>query len=609
MEPDERLAILRDMRDIPFLPPCQATPGISHLVDQYGCDVSASTPHRIAFSGSVLPRHATLVWSSANVLPQFADPSRLVHLGVEEKKQMMAELEVTVHPSCEAVTANLVNVCAATATATTDEISVATMKGVLRQLYEYLQKQDLQAVGSHVVRTLRQTACIPVEEGRRLVQPTYTALNMLADDQIKPYLYKVPSELGEYHAFFVAIGAEQSPTAAQYAHVLVELKSFTKTRPLHPNELELATKAMRGLFLTLQNNDNTLQTSSSFKNKLCLLSDECQLLDSTKLVYNDSPTFYDRVPDSSKLHFLIDLRQCNIRNKLAEETVELLPPGVRPTLLSSLVVETLVQGAEARQSKAGLAKQLEDKIKSAEFHKAVLRLIKHHQHTAGKTSTCDSDEYISAVVDRLSVIEIFAVPDMKTHLLYRNKPIESSETSKTCHVCSHLSPGGDTMWQVYVEEGASLDHELLIPLANVINTILGGMLKEAVLFIIPLLTSPVGVMNRTLNKLNIKEDNYTVNESSRTPALYPVLGDTVSEAHRRLLSRVSGCLEPDEWAGYQQSDDQSVVYCRVHEEVIGGGGGAASSDTDRFFLVHVAPGNIVQIAATAQLFRFTSPDQ
>ena len=596
MSAADQLAVTDDVRLEAFLPAAPVMANWRRLCRQYDADDGVSP--RVAFSGSMTSQHLPLAWSSAHVLPDWADP-HIAQLSQSHRQQLVTQLQVRAQPSLEVVTSHLSNLCAASC----DARDLGERLQVLKLLFDFLQQQltdqRQQQLSQHaaVVKVLRRTACVPVDGARHLVCATQTALNMTPSDEVRPYLYKVPPELGQYQAFFSTIGAEEVPSAAQFAHALQALKEYTKGRKLHPNELSLARTATRGCFEALQTRgDRTLLT---WKGSLCLLSDACQLLESHRLVYNDAPSFYHRVPESSRLSFLLELRECGVRRqRLADDTVHLLPAHLRPTMLSSLVVESVLD--TTARGTAGLAPLLQERLQSEHFRRGVVRLVKHQQRSQAATRL--PDELIHDAAARLATLHIYSINNLSTHLLYKNKPIDASTTRKTCHMTSSSAPGGERRWEVYVEEAAALEHDLLIALAQAVNTVLGGLLTDAVLFVIPLLTSSPANMSSTLDKLNVAEDDSAAVSGERRLELYPALGGEVSEAHRRLLCEPhpQQALAPGEWAGFQADEHRPLVYCRVHEQVHG-------DVSENCYLVQCSDDDTVEIARASELFKFVSP--
>ena len=58
-----------------------------------------------------------------------------------------------------------------------------------------------------------------VDKGATMVKPMQVAINLFDEDQIIPFLYKAPTELGEFKNLFLFLGASLHVTADQYIQV------------------------------------------------------------------------------------------------------------------------------------------------------------------------------------------------------------------------------------------------------------------------------------------------------------------------------------------------------------------------------------------------------
>lgn len=320
---------------------------------------------------------------------------------------------------------------------------------------------------------------------------------------------------------------------------------------------------------------------------LFLPSEKGELIDASRLIYNDSPSFYDRVREFG-LHFLMDLKECGIQSSHMEEEIKALPTSMRPVLLSTLVQEVLVASGE--ESEGGVAEHLNQRIKSEEFLRAVARLIRHELHARGENV---NDTHMFTVMDRLSVIQFHAVPEVKTRLLFKKKPIANSDVTKHCFVDKQSSAIGD-IYKVYIKHGAALNQELLIPVAEIINKILSGMLRNSVLYLLPVLSCKAGQVQAKLNQLNVRLDH---SEAVTTASAMPKLGDLIPEHHQKLLKWGSTRFETGEYVGFKESVDGKLFYAQIAEEVM-------SPEDDKVYLVNVGNGRDAVIAQGLQIYKF-----
>ena len=107
--------------------------------------------------------------------------------------------------------------------------------------------------------------CVIVDAGYTFVKPNQVVIDLYEDDQIVPYLYKLPTELGEFKNLFIYLGSTLTASADQYAMVLERMYEQTSGEKLHPNEMRTAFKAVQEMFATLQRQrGDTLKTTQLY---------------------------------------------------------------------------------------------------------------------------------------------------------------------------------------------------------------------------------------------------------------------------------------------------------------------------------------------------------
>ena len=183
--------------------------------------------------------------------------------------------------------------------------------------------------------------CILVESGRVFVRCDQLAYDL--DQELPPYLYRVPREYGAFEHLFKRLGAMEKATPAQFAQLLSRLKESCGEEKMLFNEMNAAKHAVFGLFTTLFASqkqhgsdercpDNPLAAIKT----LYLPSKQQKLLKSVDLVLFDCVRYVGRVPDS-KYEFLDRLRKYNLTFATPEQLVDLLPKQLQTTSLTSLV--------------------------------------------------------------------------------------------------------------------------------------------------------------------------------------------------------------------------------------------------------------------------------
>ena len=482
----------------------------------------------ISFRGSVSMKHATIAWTQAKLLPHWADPDDAFRNQqcAAEAKQRLGILE---RPPVQTVAMHLRALCE-----TETKGDIAVKQKVFRSIYSHLQTHGLEDPDV-IRRILANTPCVLVDEGS-VVFANQTVVDMYETEEIRPYLYKLPLWLGEFNALFRSIGATERATSDQYIGVLTHMYARTSSHELHPNEVLSALKAMAGLFQAPRESSHSPDVQIVF-----LLSETGTLAQSTRLVYNDSPSFYDRAGVLLGLQFMARGHGCGVSSP--EESLRKLPASLQPRMLSSVVSERLTRQCRLSTTVDSLATRLSVRLRSAVFLSAIDRLARHEAHLR---STEPDSERIADATNRLSTINVHGVVgDVVTELVYRDKPVDGSQLQKACFVEKPTQLGHVAQWHVYVSNNADLSLDLLVPLADVINDIMSGLLRDAVLYLQPIITCPTeDDIGPTLNSLNVREHRTTT--GSEQHPLIPRPGDPVSDTHltslkpRKRRGRVRG---------------------------------------------------------------------
>ena len=94
---------------------------------------------------------------------------------------------------------------------------------LLRAIFRFLDAAAAEMSSDERAR-LAGMASVLADDGHVLVRPCQIVLNMYDSDQIPPYLYRLPLELGEHRALLVSLGATDRATVGQYADVLAQLR-------------------------------------------------------------------------------------------------------------------------------------------------------------------------------------------------------------------------------------------------------------------------------------------------------------------------------------------------------------------------------------------------
>ena len=253
--------LLHMVCDIPFVAADPVTEPLLTVCPPIGATMDREIPF-IAFKGAVFNDYECLVWTTANLLPGWADPrsrqydfDRHDNVNMEQYcSSFLAQLQVVKKPSVNLVVSHCENICthferkSKMETASPEECS--TVMVVMESIYDFLQ--DNATTGNEAKRLFETTRCILVEEGRKFILSSQAVLDLYESREIKPYLYRIPPEFGKFQPLFEYLGCSKAVRATHYAMVLEKLRESCQNDKLHPNEIIMCSKAVNGFFERLQ---------------------------------------------------------------------------------------------------------------------------------------------------------------------------------------------------------------------------------------------------------------------------------------------------------------------------------------------------------------------
>ena len=142
------------------------------LHPQYDKSEDGQTPY-ISFKGSVLHEHAKTVWTTAYLLPPWADPRHRFDIGIPSHltrdafiSSILSQLQVLSEPSLKMVTSHCLQICHRLAKENDSEFSEdqgSIRTSVMKNIYKFLQEKVLTS--NDVKEHLLNTPCILVERG------------------------------------------------------------------------------------------------------------------------------------------------------------------------------------------------------------------------------------------------------------------------------------------------------------------------------------------------------------------------------------------------------------------------------------------------------------
>ena len=582
--------LLNAIRDIAFVVADPVAHQLQQLCPPFKQKQGDQVPY-IPFKGAVFADYEEVVWTQAHLLPTWANPEfRRYQLGrppiasvYKYCDAFVSQLQIPKKPPIDIVVRHCEVLCHHLENLRKCKLDLSEHRcqitNVMEQIYKFLQ-DNADERGTIV---LEVTPCILVENGTRFVRPGKAVLELRVKDEIKPFLYRVPPELGKFRKLFQTLGCDEFVTCAHYAVVLRNLQKNCGDAKLHPNELKMCFKAVKGFFETLQEKSkeasalsslSTLYLPATSSGIRCLKKNlntiSVTLHKSSELVFNDVPAYEDRIKELRQ-HFLLDLKLMEVRVTLTmtnfKELMMKLPLQLQPKMLSLEVREKLINGVFVKSSVFDLMML---RLCTPHFGQGIARIIKHDN-----SQKSDLDEEVIADIEKsLKRIQLCAVDSLKTALFLNDNLIPGSERD-TKSFQEKCEIHGEEKCMVYVNVvNATNDTDLARSLlSGVVIEMYGDLLGKSAYLIPSMLQCAPNEIWSLLDKSDIRQDDTC---SLDGMDIFPDPGSFIPVEDHHLLNDAFGDFEPGEYVGYQLHDpslqlDRGVatfIYAVIIEEVM-----------------------------------------
>ena len=582
--------LLNAIRDIAFVVADPVAHQLQQLCPPFKQKQGDQVPY-IPFKGAVFADYQEIVWTQAHLLPTWANPEfRRYQLDPPPLASVykycdafVSQLQIPKKPPIDIVVRHCEVLCHHLENLRKCKLDLSEHRcqimNVMEQIYKFLQ-DNADERGTIV---LEVTPCILVENGTRFVRPGKAVLELQVKDEIKPFLYRVPPELGKFRKLFQTLGCDEFVTCAHYAVVLKNLQKNCADAKLHPNELKMCFKAVKGFFETLQEKSEEASALSSLSTLYlpatpsgirCLEKNlntiSVTLHKSSELVFNDVPAYEDRIKELRQ-HFLLDLKLMKVRVTLTmtnfKELMMKLPLQLQPKMLSLEVREKLINGVFVKSSVFDLMML---RLCTPHFGQGIARIIKHDN-----SQKSDFDEEVIADIEKsLKRIQLCAVDSLKTALFLNDNLIPGSERD-TKSFQEKCEIHGEEKCMVYVNVvNATNDTDLARSLlSGVVIEMYGDLLGKSAYLIPSMLQCAPNEIWSLLDKSDIRQDDTC---SLDGMDIFPDPGSFIPVEDHHLLNDAFGDFEPGEYVGYQLHDpslqlDRGVatfIYAVIIEEVM-----------------------------------------
>ena len=582
--------ILAELAHVPFVQPAKASVGLNNVCSQIGDMGNGKLPY-VCCKNSFSKEYENLVWTSASLLPYWADPSKQRDLSRQVKARIQECLGMQSPPPLELVMRHFQTLCSHMLNNPGRLPDYDVLTCLFKPIYQYLQEHLVE--NPDALKSLKDLPCVLVQSPVPLIKASCTVLNLGRGEEISPYLKRVPAELGEFQELFLWLGAQENATVDQFASVLECMYHNIKDDVLTANELKTAYKVIKALADTLLKEEATFMQSQS----LYLPDDRGQLMEVSQLVFIDTPADYDRVQELG-IPFLFDMLECGIEHHHIEKVFQHLPSALRPSYLSEHVQETLVRSSQTSATCSRQAGLVGKRLKSELFQRAVTRLARHE---ASKTGQHLENDDLADVLDRLSSITVWGVEHLQTHLVYKGHAIRGSQLDKPCFIEKKRFANNLDAWYIYLHQPDNFNLDVQILLAGALNTILGGLLRDSVLFLLPLFLCPEADMQAHLDALNVRMDHTFSTVRKRT---LPIPGEPIPSHQRQWIHDIpGGDFLQEEFVAFKGSRDADFIYAVIEEPLISRENYPSAKECGKFYRINVGSQRTSECSALYKMER------
>ena len=615
--------LLHSICDIRFIATDPVGAELRAIYPQFGEGRDGQTPY-IAFKGSLLSEHDKAAWTTASILPQWANPREYVYL-MEFKgwknehalcNAVISHLHILTEPTMNQVVFHCQNVCSRLAKenevdATYDQR--VTRTSVMLRIYSFLQQNSPSS--TFAKERLDHTPCILVQEGQRFVFAKQVVIELYESLEIKPFLFRMPNELSRFSKLFEYLGCSPSVTPSNYVMVLDMLHEQCQDESLHVNEVNCALRAVKGLMETMQDSPDAAQVISSLylpatcSYSACLDDNngrlKIALMKATELIFENTPLYRDRIKNFNA-PFVVDLDRAKVslkNNANYEDLIMLLPSKVRPQLMSCVIEEKFLNSSDnAKGFDIGAASSLRKQLHSEQFYRGIVRLLRH----VSRGRSLDQNMLIT-VKSGLERIEFLGMKRIVTHLVHNGVPIKESER-EVSYFLEKVLDSGHQFWKVYVNAVDDVDEtmsRISLTLSEVIAEVCNGLLREATMYIPVMLGSQPGKIWSLLDSMGIRQDDSNVKERGD---VFPQPGSFIPIAEHNLLNPAFKFFEPGEYVGYELDDpslhleegDAVFIYAVILKDV----SGENVSFCEKSYQIDIGHEKEPKVAHATKLYKF-----
>ncbi|XP_053401276.1 sacsin-like [Mercenaria mercenaria] len=371
----------------------------------------------ICFSGAVSYSHTDLCWSVLNLLSR-----------VPTSTEMMKRLGIHEQPPIGKIVQHCQNVA--------DIFKLQLEKRSVSPSFVHYQMNKLYKVflkKFHVVmqQNFQVTPIVFHPEDEKMLSFKQVVISLSDEEEIRPYLYKLPIIFGPYAELFYKLGSHKTPISSDYSMVLNKIKEQFGDGPVPPSQLVFVKRALENI-VKISEKERKLFPDV----KQLFLPDRNNVLVSSKsLTVSNNDGIVEQLEGKIHINFFVGFKEMEIEY-VRDPVLPFLkwPKHLRPDILMEVVTKQ-ISTDDVVQEECIQAQRIERSLRSPQFIEGILRLVKHQMKLNRETFERSLE---NTLMLRLSNVRITKVTGLKTFLSYKGTKVEGTDADASCFIKSQI---------------------------------------------------------------------------------------------------------------------------------------------------------------------------
>ncbi|XP_053401278.1 sacsin-like [Mercenaria mercenaria] len=433
---------LARIRSIRFIVPYKVDLQRTNVVNQPG-----NGDQLICFSGGVSCKHADLCWSVLNVLSR-----------VPTSTEMSKSLGIHQDPPIDKIVQHCQNVA--------DIFKVQLEKRSVHPSFVNYQMSKLYKVllknfSVAMQQNFQVTPIVFHQEDEKMLPLKQIVINLTEEEEIRPYLYKLPNVFGPYAELFYKLGSHKVPISSDYSMVLDKIKEQFGDGPVPPNQLVFVKRALENI-VKISEKERELFPDVM---QLFIPNRNNVLVSSKSLTVSNNDDIAEQLEGKVHINFFVGFKEMEIKC-VRDPVLPFLmwPKHLRPDILTTVVTKQ-ISTDDVVQEECIQAHRIESSIRSPQFIEGLLRLVKHQMKLHRATFERSLE---NTLMLRLRNVRITKVTGLKTFLSYKGQKVNGTDANASCFIKSQMKSlaNGNEVKQYELYFQISSKEELLLHLID-----------------------------------------------------------------------------------------------------------------------------------------------